>query len=530
MVDSISPGGPAADRSGKHGRGAERFGAAADSGLAGSGGAPTGGPASDADGLGIDTETFGALFQQFLSNYVHTVALPESELTRTLTSFFGSPVATLPVVTGTYLPFELPSLHLAVAAVVRANELVDLIGVGGLGREYRTLTEMASEPGIYRPAAVDYRAVTVAPGEELSCVSFGLHLLLVGERRLPTAILLRADDPNNSRGEVKIEVMSADSDANAALLAELERRADELSVLRGQVLSIQPHAFTDGVGPVRFHERPVVTAADIVMPPGVLEGIERQVLGVAGHREELRRRGQHLRRGVLLHGPPGTGKTLTIRYLMAQLPEATVVVVTGAAMKHLATACDIARKFQPALVVIEDVDLVAEDRALLDSPQPLLMDMLNALDGLGEDNDVVFVLTTNRAETLERALVDRPGRVDLAVEIPLPDEDGLVHLFRLYGGGTRISHEGEREAARRCVGVTASFVKEAVRRAVLISVEEGAAATGDEHLASALDELLDARSALTKMLLGGGSSAPAMPSPAATGRGPRRPADFGGNC
>lgn len=55
------------------------------------------------------------------------------------------------------------------------------------------------------------------------------------------------------------------------------------------------------------------------------------------------------------------------------------------------------------------------------------MDMLNALDGLGEDNDVVFVLKTNRVETLERALVDRPGRVDLAVEIPLPDDRGLEH-------------------------------------------------------------------------------------------------------
>ena len=72
------------------------------------------------------------------------------------------------------------------------------------------------------------------------------------------------------------------------------------------------------------------------------------------------------------------------------------------------------------MVVLEDVDLVATDRDYVPDGNPLLFSLLDAMDGVGADADVTFVLTTNRADILETALVDRPGRVDLAIEIPAP--------------------------------------------------------------------------------------------------------------
>ena len=77
-----------------------------------------------------------------------------------------------------------------------------------------------------------------------------------------------------------------------------------------------------------------------------------------------------------------------------------------------------ARALQPSIVVLEDCDLIAEDRSFGHGPQPLLFEVLDAMDGLASDADVAFVLTTNRVDMLERALAQRPGRVDLAVEIP----------------------------------------------------------------------------------------------------------------
>jgi len=132
-------------------------------------------------------------------------------------------------------------------------------------------------------------------------------------------------------------------------------------------------------------------------------------------------------------------------------------------MRYLDFVVALARRLQPAVVVIEDVDLVAEDRSFSDA-SPLLFALLDAMDGLAPDADVSFVLTTNRAEVLEQALAARPGRVDLAVEIPLPDATGRERLLRLcaelarrrgpYPGhrrdrrGHRLLHQGT-DAPRR---------------------------------------------------------------------------------
>jgi len=65
--------------------------------------------------------------------------------------------------------------------------------------------------------------------------------------------------------------------------------------------------------------------------------------------------------------------------------------------------------------------LVAEERSLGPSSSPVLFDLLDAMDGAAPDADLLFLLTTNRADLLEPALAARPGRVDIAVEIALPD-------------------------------------------------------------------------------------------------------------
>ena len=82
---------------------------------------------------------------------------------------------------------------------------------------------------------------------------------------------------------------------------------------------------------LRFLDRPQVTRDQVILPPEVLEGVERQVIGVARHAGQLLASGQHLKRGILLHGAPGTGKTHTVRYLLSQLTGTTVVVLSGGA-------------------------------------------------------------------------------------------------------------------------------------------------------------------------------------------------------
>ena len=177
------------------------------------------------------------------------------------------------------------------------------------------------------------------------------------------------------------------------------------------------------------------------------------------------------------------------------------------------------------MVVVEDVDLIAEQRDSRNGQHPLLFQLLNEMDGLGEDADVTFLLTTNRADLLEPALAQRPGRVDHAAALPLPDADARRRLMRLYQHDLVLDLASPTAVIAQTEGVTASFLKELLRRAAMYAAEEAAGDRGDAaggaltvrdaHMNAALDELLDSRNQLTRILLGGHAAAspPGSPSP-----------------
>ena len=113
---------------------------------------------------------------------------------------------------------------------------------------------------------------------------------------------------------------------------------------------------------IAFHEVPRIEREQIILPLGVLERVEAQSLVFARHVERLARGGRHVRRGLLLHGPPGTGKTLTAKYLIGQMPDRTAVVLTGGGLGLIEQSVAFARMLEPSIVLLEDVDLVAEER------------------------------------------------------------------------------------------------------------------------------------------------------------------------
>jgi ATP-dependent 26S proteasome regulatory subunit len=134
--------------------------------------------------------------------------------------------------------------------------------------------------------------------------------------------------------------------------------------------------------------------------------------------------------------------------------------------------------------------------------------VLDALDGLDGDADVAFLMTTNRVDVLEPALAERPGRVDLATEIPLPRLAERERLIRLYARNLPFSEAAIRSAAERTARTTGSFAKELVRSSVLLAARRGQQ-PGDEHLAAALDDLLGIGRRLTRRMLGGEVDDPA---------------------
>ena len=186
-----------------------------------------------------------------------------------------------------------------------------------------------------------------------------------------------------------------------------------------------------------------------------------------------------------------------------------MLLLTGAGMGSIETACTLARMLAPATVVLEDVDLIGTQRhhQTVDA-NALLFELLNQMDGLTDDVDVLFVLTTNRPDILEPALASRPGRIDQAIEIPPPDAECRRRLFELYGRGLRVEVDHWDRLIDRTAGVSGAFIRELLRKATVIAAEEDGGeplTVRDCHLDEALAELLVAGGPLTQSLLGAGS-------------------------
>ncbi|MFC7529993.1 AAA family ATPase [Actinoplanes sp. GCM10030250] len=482
-------------------------------------------------------DSFITSFQAFLDEVVFDQRrnrAGEPSLIDELTGHLGSDPRRLPVVTEEIPAHLFVDLDIALAEVQEASpRSADgqsrLLGVGGgEQRRHNSLSEIlehAGRHGQFPVGAVDYRSIATGPDSARQAISFGLRLFTW--EGAPVAVLQRTAEPRFGHVKALMEILTPAEGVAGRLITAVRELMLRRSVLRGQVLSLGGSDYEPGVGGIVFHRRPALAPDQIILPPGVLDRIVRHVAGVAVHRERLRAAGQHLKRGLLLYGPPGTGKTHTVRYLLGALPEVTVILMAGPSIAYVSEAAQMARALQPALVVLEDCDLVAESRDHHGGPQPLLFAVLEALDGLSDDADVAFLLTTNRVDVLEPALAQRPGRVDLAVQVPLPDAAARRRLITLYARDLPFTTGALDRAAERSAGITASFAKELVRRAVLIAAEAGHEAgdgeagreagaaeagreAGDADLASALDEMLADSESITRSLLGAAGSPAGM--------------------
>jgi ATP-dependent 26S proteasome regulatory subunit len=211
----------------------------------------------------------------------------------------------------------------------------------------------------------------------------------------------------------------------------------------------------------------------------------------------------------MFYGPPGTGKTHTIRYLATQLKDHTTFLVTAEQVGILPEYFALARLMQPVIFVIEDADLLAKSREHMHGPneEALLNHLLNEMDGLKEDADILFVLSTNKPEVLEEALVSRPGRIDQLIEFPKPDADCRRRLMALYGGKLHLDEGVVDSVLSRTDGVSAAFIKELMRRFAQYSIERGdVGEVIGEDVDQALEEMLFNNNLLNRSVLGAGDT------------------------
>lgn len=382
----------------------------------------------------------------------------------------------------------------------------ELVGIPMFMGIAPSLGELLMSPGV-ELGPVDWVNKACGSGETMACINAGLLLCEWGGA--PVAIWVRAvHEAIGTSRFLAVEARAASLETVKGVLDDLRGRMTAADPYKGKSLRLVLDQVGD-ITDIEFSPKPEVDRDELILPPGVLEAVEAHAVGVGRAAARLRAAGRHLKRGLLLYGPPGTGKTHTIRYLTTRLPEATLFVLTGGQMGQVKQISGLLAELAPAIVVLDDVDLVAQDRSEADNAGSVLFNLLDAMDGIREDVDVLFVCTSNRAEVLEAAIAARPGRIDQAVEVGLPDDDCRMRLVELYGHGLDLRLADPQLVIERTDGVTASFVKELLRRATLVALRRGITPGADGRLPvtdaevhAALDVLLDPDQPLTPALLG----------------------------
>ena len=162
-------------------------------------------------------------------------------------------------------------------------------------------------------------------------------------------------------------------------------------------------------------------------------------------------------RGVLMYGPPGTGKTMLAK-AVANNTNASFIRVVGSefVQKYLGEGprmvrdvFRLARENAPSIIFIDEIDAIGTKR--FDSQtgadrevQRILLELLNQMDGFDQSTNVKVIMATNRADTLDPALM-RPGRLDRKIEFPLPDRRQKRLIFAACTSKMNLSDEVDLE-------------------------------------------------------------------------------------
>lgn len=380
------------------------------------------------------------------------------------------------------------------------------------GLTFSSLLVDADRPAVSVPP--QYEEVDIGEDAPVRCLKNGLWFLEDHGNKFVVFLSATGILPGQAPG-MQFQIATVNDQEGTritqAFFNHLENSILKAESYRGKVLSLEsaPHSYSGESMGITVHRLRTVTREQVILPRMTLELLERNVIQFVQRRQQLTRFRQATKKGILFYGPPGTGKTHTIHYLAGSLPGHTTLLISAEQVGLLAEYMTLARLLQPSIVVVEDADLIARERTRMESvcEEVLLNKLLNEMDGLKEDADILFILSTNRPEALEAALTSRPGRIDQAIEFPLPDEEGREKLIRLYSQGIALADDLIHAVVQRTDRVSPAFIKELMRRSVQFHLErtdDGVLALADVE--NALEELLFRGGSLNARLLGAAAS------------------------
>jgi len=223
------------------------------------------------------------------------------------------------------------------------------------------------------------------------------------------------------------------------------------------VVDILPPESDSSIQMMQMSERPDVSYSDIggmdVQKQEIREAVELPLT----HFDLYKQIGIDPPRGVLMYGPPGTGKTMMAKAVAANTKAAFIRMVgsefvqkyLGEGPRMVRDVFRLARENAPSIVFIDEIDAIGTKR--FDSQtgadrevQRILLELLNQMDGFDQQTNVKVIMATNRADTLDPALL-RPGRLDRKIEFPVPDRRQKRLIFQACTAKMNLGDEVDLE-------------------------------------------------------------------------------------
>lgn len=228
------------------------------------------------------------------------------------------------------------------------------------------------------------------------------------------------------------------------------------------------------------------------------------------------RLGGKMPKGALLVGPPGTGKTLLARAVAGEAgcncliisASDLVEMYVGVGASRVRQLFADARASAPAVVFIDEIDAVGRKRRQggaggggHEEWEQTLNALLVEMDGFAASEGVVVLAATNRADTLDSALV-RPGRFDRQIQVDLPDITGRRAILGVHARSLPLDSAVDLDViAKMTPGLAGADLAALVNDAALIAAREDAQMIRQQHLELALNKVLMGGPALASRAL-----------------------------
>jgi cell division protease FtsH len=209
--------------------------------------------------------------------------------------------------------------------------------------------------------------------------------------------------------------------------------------------------------------------------------------------------GAQVPKGILLHGPPGTGKTLLAKAVahesgaqfFAQSAASFVEMFAGLGAARIRRLFAIARKHEPAIIFIDELDAVGGHRGsdISGEKDQTLNQLLVEMDGFSTSGRVVVIAASNLLEKLDPALL-RPGRFDRQVFVVPPDIKGRQGVLAVHTRNKPLENVDLGLVAQQTSGLTGADLANICNEAAIFAARRKGSTITNADFDSALERVI----------------------------------------